>query len=204
MNKILLSLVTVSLVSVLAIGATRALFFDLETSNNNGFTAGTLDLKVNGGDVPVTMFSVTEAYPGQSGTATVTLKNDGNINGFVDVQPITLLDEENGCNEAEKTEEPLCDTNTNGELSANMNVVMFIDSDNDGVNDGPGVGGEEVYNGLLSGIATAGYDSSVALNATITKNFIVNWSIPTTATNNIQSDKVTLGMTFELGQTTGQ
>ena len=40
MNKILLSLLTISLVSVVAVGATRAYFSDNETSTGNSFTAG--------------------------------------------------------------------------------------------------------------------------------------------------------------------
>ena len=200
MKRIILSLIVLALAGTVAIGATRAYFSDTETSTGNTFSAGTLDLKTGGGDSNITMFTVTNTYPGASGSATVALKNDGNINGFVDLQPITLLDEENGCNEPEIAEESGCTGNTNGELSANMNVEMFIDSNGNGIKDA----GENVYTGLLSGISTAGYDSSIALDSTVIKNFIVNWSITTTATNNIQSDKKTLGLTFELGQTTGQ
>ena len=50
MKKILLSVLTIALVAVVAAGATQALFSDTEESTGNTFTAGTLDLKVNGQD----------------------------------------------------------------------------------------------------------------------------------------------------------
>jgi len=47
MKKILLSLGTIALVAAAAIGVTTALFSDTETSANNIFTAGSIDLKVD-------------------------------------------------------------------------------------------------------------------------------------------------------------
>ena len=47
MKKILLSTMTIALVVVAGIGASRAFFSDVETSTGNTFTAGELDLKVD-------------------------------------------------------------------------------------------------------------------------------------------------------------
>ena len=47
MRKILLSLLTVSAVAVVAVVATGAFFNDVETSQDNTFTAGKLDLQVD-------------------------------------------------------------------------------------------------------------------------------------------------------------
>lgn len=53
MKKILISLMTVAVVAGLVGGGAFAYFNDTETSKGNTFTAGTLDLKVNGGDDPL-------------------------------------------------------------------------------------------------------------------------------------------------------
>lgn len=47
MKKILLSIMTIALVAVVAVGATRAFFSDTETSEGNTFVAGAIDLKVD-------------------------------------------------------------------------------------------------------------------------------------------------------------
>jgi len=87
-----------------------------------------------------------------------------------------------------------------GELSANMDINLFIDVNGDGVFDS---GDTTIYTGLLSGIA-ANYDQNIALNALATKYISLNWGIPSGAGNDIQSDSVSVDMTFELGQTTAQ
>ncbi len=46
-KKILISLSTIAAVAAVAVGGTRALFSDTETSNGNIFTAGAIDLKVD-------------------------------------------------------------------------------------------------------------------------------------------------------------
>ncbi len=48
MKKILISLSIVGAVAAIAIGATTAYFSDTETSTGNTFSAGTIDIAVNG------------------------------------------------------------------------------------------------------------------------------------------------------------
>jgi len=52
-KKILISVMTVAVVAGLIGGGAFAYFNDTETSTGNTFSAGTLDLKVNGGDDPL-------------------------------------------------------------------------------------------------------------------------------------------------------
>ncbi len=47
-KKIIISLITISVVGVIAVGGTIAYFSDTETSSGNTFTAGTVDIAVNG------------------------------------------------------------------------------------------------------------------------------------------------------------
>ncbi|MEK7565943.1 MAG: TasA family protein [Patescibacteria group bacterium] len=203
MKRIVLSLIVLALAGSVAIGATRAYFSDTETSTGNTFSAGTLDLNLDSGNTNVVKFTVSNKAPGDTGTGTWTIKNVGTVNGFLDVQPITLSDDDNNCNEPEAAvPDATCGSVGGGDLSANMNVDLFVDANNNTIYD---VGGDTpIYTGLLSGIATAGYDSSIALNAGATNYITLNWGIPTTAGNIIQSDSSTLGMTFELGQTAAQ
>ena len=200
MQKILMSVLTIALVSIVAVGATKAYFSDTETSTGNSFTAGTLDLKLDAGDVDVTKFTITTANPGQSGYGTWSVNNSGSVDGYLDFHSIAVTNSENGCNEPELVDESACLSDIIGELGANTNVQLFVDVDNNGIFDGTDT---SIYNGTLSGIA-ANYDVSIPLAATATKYITMTWEVPTTVNNIIQSDSSTLGMTFELGQTAGQ
>lgn len=80
MNKILLSLLTVALVSVVAVGATRAYFSDAETSTGNSFTAGTLVVNIDGtGSSTTPYFSVPNMAPGDTATSCFIVKNTGSL-----------------------------------------------------------------------------------------------------------------------------
>lgn len=199
MNKILLSLVTISLVSVVAVGATRAYFSDTETSTGNSFTAGTLDLNLDGANTNVVKFSLTNLVPGNSGTGYWTIKNVGNINGYLDLESKTVVNDDNNCNEPENLVDSGCGVGQ-GELGANTNVVLFVDDNHNGVVDGVDV---SLFTGTLDGLVAATV-ADISLNANTEKYVSMNWTIPSTVENIIQSDSATFSATFELGQTTDQ
>jgi predicted ribosomally synthesized peptide with SipW-like signal peptide len=125
MKRIALSLMTIAMVCLLAVGATRAWFSDTETSVGNTFTAGTLDLTVDGkeGDqvvhitrdrmVPHDPWSY--SYGGQW-----VLKNTGNIPGKFSVKITNIQNFENGCNTPEIVAgDTTCATGTDqGELGS--------------------------------------------------------------------------------------
>ena len=199
MKRIILSLALIVVASAGAIGATRAYFSDTETSTGNSFAAGTLDLNLDGANINVVKFSLTNLVPGDLGTGTWTIYNAGSINGYVDIHSIARTDNDNLCNEPEGLVDSNCGAGE-GELSANMDINLFIDVNGDGVFDS---GDTTIYTGHLSEIA-ANYDQNIALNALATKYISLNWGIPSGAGNDIQSDSVSVDMTFELGQTTAQ
>lgn len=122
MKKILLSLLTIALVSVVAVGATRAYFSDTETSVGNTIAAGTLDLKVGGQDDPIvahiTQTNIKPAAPWttQRGQG-FTLKNVGSVPGTVTATVKNLVDYENSCNEPETNAGDVTCGATEGELS---------------------------------------------------------------------------------------
>lgn len=86
MKKILLSVLIISLVGAVAIGATGAYFSDTETSTGNTFTAGTIDLALNDANpYPGTaLVTLSDIKPSQN-LDSITLKltnvgqNDGNL-----------------------------------------------------------------------------------------------------------------------------
>jgi len=212
LGLILIALLTVGLVG----GYTLAYFSDTETSNDNTWAAGTLNLTVNTNDGTNTVeFTVTDANPGQSGAGTWALVNAGNMAGFIDLESISVTNAENynaATDEAEKTPAVGGDTDTSdatgvGELAANLDVVLFVDDGvgtggiaNNGIKDGDEV---TIYAGKLGSIA-ANYEQNLALAAAGTTYVSMTWSVATTVNNTIMGDSATLDMTFELAQTSGQ
>ncbi len=106
MNKILLSLVTISLVSVVAIGATKAYFSDTETSTGNSFTAATLNLTANDHEGTavehVTLGDLMPGWKGYDGNGVPNaglkwkLTNTGSISGNVTLEFVNVHDNDNG------------------------------------------------------------------------------------------------------------
>ncbi len=200
-TKIILSLVVIFAVSAIAVGGTVAYFSDTGTSTGNTFTAGTLDLNVDGQNINVVKFTVANTVPGASGTGTYILNNVGNINGFIDLENISVTDDDNGCNSAETAAGDITCGPGGGELGANINVDLFVDANNNGIFDG---GDTTIYTGsTLSGIAL-NYPLNLPLNAAATTYITLNWNIPTSVGKIIQSDSSSLNLSFELGQTTAQ
>ena len=94
-----------------------------------------IELNLDGTNANVVKFSLTNLVPGNSGTAYWTIKNVGNVNGYLDMESKTVVNDDNNCNEPEN----LVDSGNcgagQGELGANTNVVLFVDDDHDGVVD---------------------------------------------------------------------
>jgi len=86
MKKIFGLMIAALMVIAMVGGGTWAYFSDIEQSTNNSLTAGTLDLNINGGNTVVTMFSVSNVAPGDSGNGNCTLTNVGNLGGELDIE----------------------------------------------------------------------------------------------------------------------
>jgi len=96
MKKILVSISTVAIVAIVAVTATRAYFSSTVTSEGNTFTAGTLNLQVNGGSgfIP---YSVFDLAPGETrGTPTYAIKNTGSLPGVLSYKVKNVVVDENG------------------------------------------------------------------------------------------------------------
>lgn len=147
LKKLLTSLlVTVGVVAG-AIGATRAFFSDTETSSNNIFQAGVLDLLIdntsyyNGvlsaetswelGDLPGHLFfNFTDIKPGDVGEDTISIHvNDNEAWACMAMTLTQNID--NTCTEPENIDDPTCtpgpEATGSGELAQNVNFVFWID-----------------------------------------------------------------------------
>lgn len=196
---------TIALVATSAVGATRAYFIDTETSAGNTFASGTLDLAVDS-ENPLTSakFNVTNMKPGSQPKGTFNLQNVGTVNGYIDLENIVVTNNENSCLEPEQEAGDTSCGNPGldeGELQDVVNVRLFNDLD---CNGWVGTGDTTFYNGLVNGLASS-YELNTALNAG--QNACVTaifdwWS--TSDDSKAMGDDMSIDMTFELGQTTGQ
>jgi len=209
MKNILLSLMTIALVGVLIGGGVYAYFNNIEASTGNSFTAGTLDLTVDGENPwTSTKITISNMKPGDSGAVDCTLENVGNLAGTLAVDINTLVDGQGTCTEPECIDEGgtyssgSCSGNTPINLSAELDIVIWVDDGagggtaNNGVQDGTE---EELFDGLL---AAAGGPWSVTggLGAGSTTYIGISYSIATSVTNEIQDDSSTFTIEFDLGQ----
>lgn len=186
-RKILIALLGVLLVAALAGAGTFAYFSDTETSTGNSFTAGTLNLRysLDGGttwaDGTNASFTLANLKPGDSGTQTFTLNNNGSLPGTLAVSAVSVANAPGATPESEPTPD-------NGELGANTVVTVTY---NDGTTTYP------LYNGSLNNLTALNLGT---LAAGGTDNLIINWEIPGTVGNEIQGDTATVGLTFTLNQ----
>jgi len=177
MKKILLSLLTVSAVAAVAFVGTRAFFSDTETSANNTFTAGAIDLTVSSHS-----WSDNNNINVASGFATIPAKDwneqSGAMFNFVDVKPgdngggrfdlnivsnpayacfssqITgTADNDVIDPEKEAGDDP---ASTVGELQDYLNIVYFEDKNSNGTYE-PGTDGALSAPVLLSTVSDTGW-----------------------------------------------
>jgi len=192
MRKILISVMIISLVCALLGAGVYASFSDTETSSNNQFVAGTLDLTVDAENPwSTTKIDVSGMKPGDSGVATCTLYNDGSVDASSLLVDITNLSDSEGANP-----EPEGDTTEPGDLSANMDMVIWVDTDNDGVQDA----GETVLaSGKLNALSWTTHDAG-SLDAGNTKYVSLTYAIASSVGNDIQGDSTTFDIEFVLNQ----
>jgi len=214
-KKIIISLSVISIVAAIVIGGTAAYFSDTETSKNNTFAAGTMDLDIDGDDTIVQTMNLSNKAPGDSGSESATLKNSGSLDGELDIAmgvvenyPCT-----DGANGGQNDGTEYC-TSDPGVLGSNAQMALYIDVDESGnwstndiglkfdgtkyINTGSvaldynaidnysGAAWDNVYNGLMA----AGDQDG----------FVIDWKIPTSATNDIQGDALKFDITFTLEQ----
>ncbi len=205
MKKILISLLSLILViGLVGLGA-FAYFSDTETSSGNVFTAGTLDLRVDGQDDPyVAKFTLSNLKPGDATagggywitpgkTLVWKAKNVGSLPGKLTIYMTNVVNYENNQNEPEALVDPTTG-NLEGELGNYVRPQCFYN----------GAWCNEI--GSITGIGSGKWnivtDKPLAPGAEA--EIIINWWIndpaPAKNSNIIQSDSVEFDIVFQLDQ----
>jgi len=204
-NGRVLTNILVIVIAMTSIGmGISAYFSDMETSSGNTFTAGTLDLKLDNGDVNVVKFTVNCMRPGNQPKATYKLDNVGCLKGYLDLENINVTSYENGLTDPESDAGDTTGGNPgqgNGELQNVVNLRLFIDYDHNGwISTGDNV----FYNGKVKDLPSH-FELDEPINAGGTLYIVALfdwWSTPND--NQAQTDSFVLDLGFELAQTTGQ
>jgi len=191
-KKLVLSVMVILVVASVIAGGAFAAFLDVETSTNNTFTAGTLDLKTNDADGVTQTLYATNMKPGDTvGPETITLKNSGSIDGAtldIDVSYV----ESDGTNPPEfpvnKTADEFADELIVDTLSyGGTNLLLLVtDTDGDGID--------------MKEVAVTDFSGQAGINAGLTKNFIIQVTLKDTIGNDFQADGIDVTITFTLNQ----
>ena len=201
MKKIILNLVTLVSVLSLATGATVAYFSDTETSNNNTFTMGTLDLKVGNQDDPfVVHVARTGLKPNTPWTTNYgvqwNLKNAGTLPGTVTATIKNIKDYENTCLDPE-VGDTTCGADTDqGELSGLLVHTQW------GINEAPWgrtLSPSFVNLKAAEGVPVTGVNFHLDPGQTIPALFSMYWD-QTVNDNLAQGDSVAFDVEFQLNQ----
>lgn len=197
----LTAIIALLLVGMLGSGllSSGAWFSDTETSAGNSFTAGTLDLLIDGGDANVVKFTLTNLRPGNQPTGSFTLKNNGSIDGYLDIKPILLQSHENGITEPELQAGD--NTDNKGELEDVLHLTLYFDRDGDGY---WSTGDTLIYSGMPGAMPNSfELNELLKAGASIKIMAVFDWW-STDMDNQAQGDSFTLDLTCQLGQTAGQ
>ncbi len=195
MKRILLSLAMIALVGSATVGATRAYFSDSETSLGNTFTAGSIDLKIDGGDVNV-FHTFGNMKPGSQPNFAWVLKNAGSVAGHLTINNIGIVSNENSCLEPETAAgDVTCTDPGAGELSSVLNYRIMLDKNCDGWLQ---TGDVVLFEGMANSMASS-YDTGVNLapGEQVCVNSLVNWW-STANDNKAQGDDMKADFTFNL------
>jgi predicted ribosomally synthesized peptide with SipW-like signal peptide len=215
---------TIAMVTTIIGGGIYAAFYDIETSSQNAFSAGTLNLSLtdasdDGTESETETWVFNAMVPGISGGgARLTISNTGSIAGYLDLSNITVTNAENydaNTDEAEATDDAdTSDATGGGEMGANLLVQIWIDADNDGTVDVDGSSNlleESIYPAAAIGQANPGvtgaldnilasYDLDELLNAGASTYIALLYNLPSSTDNSVQGDSATLAFIVELDQ----
>jgi predicted ribosomally synthesized peptide with SipW-like signal peptide len=183
-------------------GGTWALFSDVETSEDNTFTAGTLDLTVDNQDDPsIVAIDIGPMPPGAAAAYNMwVVRNVGNIAGDLQLT-VSAIDDQEGDN-------PESETNItgDGDLSGQLDVILFVDVNGNGAFDtgtdtelyGDGAEGMD----LLSGMPGTYDPTDPGTSSADPVNITLRWQLPDLgATNNeIHGDISIFDIQFDLTQ----
>lgn len=113
MKKIIFSLAMIAAVAAIAVGGTMAYFSDTETTTGNTFTAGTIDIDIDGENAWTSHYDIGDLKPGEVGYINFEINNVGknpvNISKTLKTIVGTGGDANYDCNNRGVSSEPECE-----------------------------------------------------------------------------------------------
>lgn len=215
-GTMMLGIATILIASLLAGAGTFAYFSDTETSRGNTFTASTNspDLIVwwpappyhvpstryddeSGNSLP-TVISVDNLLPGDSGETRCHVNNIGDMDGTLYFKITNVENDENTCIEPEQEAED-DPTSLEGELGEHLLITVLYGDDNWDISIYYTAIEDESLNDLEGDPQLLGdlFYEGQGLNG---KDIIIQWTLPTSTTSIVQTDKVTFDIEFILNQ----
>jgi predicted ribosomally synthesized peptide with SipW-like signal peptide len=216
-----LAVAAAAIIGLVASG-TLAQFTDTETTGNNTFTAGTLNLQVGTADPcteTIDIGGTSGLAPGNSGNAATWLtQNTGSIAGDLTISIGEITNNENTHSEVEEDAGDTTDGATTGELGANLKVAFWMDGNKSGdwdhtsdyylKSDGTKVaytsGGPDLPTEAFDILDNYNSDSWADVqNIAATSeagDFRVEYDLPSGTGNTVQSDSCVFDITFDLEQ----
>ena len=212
MKKVLFSVLLIAMVASMVGAGTWAYFTDYETSRDNYFAAGALDLKVDGEDDPnvIQYFEVECVKPGDFDSVEIVLTNTGCVDGYADLHFMVTVDSDNDLlGEMPEPEDDCCAPNNDtwdgtagGDLCDVLEITAWVDSNRDGSWDLP-----PVIDGMtMCSIDCINWDLGALPGTDYMgggNNWIglkIQWFVPTTVGNIIMTDLCGFDMEFSLTQ----
>jgi predicted ribosomally synthesized peptide with SipW-like signal peptide len=202
-RRILGGVATIGAASAAAGAGAFAAFSDSESASGS-IQAGTLDLEIvsqngqsyDGGPGNVTFLDEAGVVPGNSGESTVTVKNAGSLTGYLDVGVVSVTDKENGVQEPEEDVDP--DGSASGELADALDVQAWVDGPRGTSYLCPSFDGKEP----LSSVFVTGevHSLNYRLEPGEEATFHLDWLLPDSVGNEVQSDIAGLDLAFQFDQ----
>lgn len=196
-KRILMSVTILALTITMVVGATTAYFSDKETNNGNTVTAGTLDLLIDNSNSNKVLFNIEKMVPDNETYRSYTLKNNGNVSGFLNITKATVTQFENGLTEPEI--EAGDDSEDVGELGKFLQLHLYVDKDKDGYFS---TGDELIYRGTFDNMPTE-FIINRKLNAgeeIAVRSGVGFYEMKDLDENIAQSDKLVYDLEFVLSQ----
>lgn len=219
MKKILVSLSIIAAVAAIAVGATRSVFSDEEKTVGNTFTAGTIDIELNGNNGTTVPYNIADVKPGETGYINFNIKNVGqnpvNVSKHLgNWDETTGLTQYSCTNVGGVSSEPECvaaQTNSNNDLNNIKSQIVYDLSVKVYASDGATepIWYQAIYTGATGETLDSIYPTSdtfvnlgmipVGGHMKVTQSYHLSYD----AGNIYQGDKLSFDITFQGQQLTG-
>jgi len=186
---LVLTIASLLFITVAGIGA-WAYFLDTESSAENQFSAGTLDLKTNDADGVTQTLFITSMKPGDTvGPETINLNNAGTLDGSTLDIAFSYVESDGSPNLVDKSAD---------DTAALMEVTTLIYGGSSlmgNVNDTNSNGYKDIED-----LKNADLSGQSGLNAEATKGFEIAVRLKESMGDDFQTDGITVTITFTLNQ----